>query len=296
MNHKIKYFLSSLTLVFIALIWGLVSFPDSKLHVIFCDVGQGDATLIILGQTQILIDGGPNDKVLACLANHLPYWDRTIEMIVLTHPESDHITGLVSVIQRYGVRQILANSLVTDTGVFSKFREEVIAKKIPVYSPKYGDKIKISKLTLDILFPEEKQGNEIVFQSPQDLKVLGISAFTGNFNETAIVSELEYGSFKALFTADSGIDQEKLMADNSELELVDVLKVAHHGSKYSTSTELLDLIQPKLAVISVGASNTYGHPTSEVLDRLQAIGAKIRRTDINGEVEVVSDGKSWGIK
>lgn len=299
MSNKLKYSLSVITLLLVSLVWGLASFPDSKLHLVFCDVGQGDATLIISGQTQILIDGGPNDKVLACLANHLPYWDRTIEMVVLTHPESDHITGLVSVIQRYGVRQILANSLVTDTGVFSKFREEVIAKKIPVYSPKYGDKIKISKLTLDILFPEEKQGNEIVWTDSRELaqlKVLGVSNFTGNFNETAIVSELEYGSFKALFTGDIGFDQELEIEKEPGLGQIDILKIAHHGSKYSTSQEFLDLIRPKLAIISVGASNTYGHPTSEVLDRLGIIGATIKRTDIDGEIEIVSDGKSWEIK
>ncbi|PIU03318.1 hypothetical protein COT44_03785 [Candidatus Shapirobacteria bacterium CG08_land_8_20_14_0_20_39_18] len=307
MDFKLKYFISSLTLLLVLLVWGIISFPDQKLHLIFCDVGQGDAILAIKGDTQILIDGGPNDKVLGCLSKHIPFWDRTIEMIISTHPDSDHLSGLVSVIQRYNVSQILANSLVTNTGVFGKFRSEVIAKKIPVFSPKSGDEIKISNLDFKILFPEEKLGNETLWHtsaslSASDLKVLGISAYTGEINATMIVSELEYGNFKALLTGDIGVDQETLLRSSVDLGAtegqggIDILKVAHHGSKYSSSQEFLDLIRPKLAIISVGANNNYGHPTSEVLDRLKTIGAKILRTDINGEIEVMTNGVGWKVK
>lgn len=215
-------------------------------------------------------------------------------MVVLTHPEYDHITGLVSVVERYTVDQIVANSLLTESGVFSKFREEVIEKKIPVYSPKYGDKIKIGKLEMAILFPLEKLGDEIVWRKPDEPQVLGLSNYIGNFNETAIVSELEYGQFKALFTGDIGTEQEKEI--EPELEKVDLLKVAHHGSKYSTSGEFLEKIKPVLAIISVGASNRYGHPHPEVSERLKQAGAKILRTDLEGEVEIVSDGKTWYTK
>lgn len=293
MNKHLKYLLFTLSLIAFLVLAVVISLPDQKMHLIFCDVGQGDAVLITQGQNQILVDGGPNDKVLGCLSKHMPFWDRDLEMVILTHPEADHLTGIVSVIDRYSVKHLITNSLVAETGVFSKLQEEVIAKKIPVYSPKLGDKIKISKLNFKILFPKEKLGNELVWKERSKAQVLGVE-YKGSFNQTAIVSEIEYGQFKALLTGDTGIDQEKQL--EPELEPVNVLKVAHHGSKTSTSDEFLAKVRPSLAVISVGASNRYGHPTSEVLNRLKAVGAKVYRTDLNGEVEIVSDGKSWYTK
>lgn len=287
-----KYLLTTLILTFALIIGAVFQIPDNKLHLIFCDVGQGDAVLAVKGKTQVLIDGGPNNKVLECLSNHMPFWDKNIELVVLTHPEADHITGLVPVLERYSVNQILANSLLTDSGVFSKFRDLVIADKIPVYSPENGDKIKIAEMELDVLFPLEKLGNEVVWQSDQPQDVMGISAYSGNLNQTAIALELKDHDFKALLTGDIGITEENQIS----VESVDVLKVGHHGSKYSTSLSFLEEIKPKLAVISVGANNSYGHPAPEILQRLKDLGIKIRRTDIHGEIEIVSDGKSWKIK
>lgn len=279
--------------ILIGLTFGVVSkLPDDKLHLIFCDVGQGDALLIIRGQTQILVDGGPNDKVLSCLGNHLPFWDKDLEMVILTHPEADHLNGIISVIDRYSVRQIIGNSLVSSSGTFSKFREEVIREKIPVYSPKYGDKIKIGKLTFQILWPREKLGDELVWQSKADSQVLG--AYAGSFNETSVVSLLEYGQFQTLLTGDIGFKEEQSFL--ADLGGADVLKVGHHGSKYSTSKDLLEKLKPALAVISVGLKNNYGHPSKEVLERLKEAGAKVWRTDLDGEVEVVSDGERWEVR
>ncbi|MDO8551891.1 MAG: MBL fold metallo-hydrolase [bacterium] len=288
---KTKYIFGLLIAV-TGLLWGVVSsLPDSKLHLYFCDVGQGDAILATLGQTQVLIDGGPNNNVLKCLSDNMPFWDRDLELVISTHPELDHLAGLVTVVERYNVRQIISNSLIGETGTFSKFRQEVIIKKIPVYSPRNGDKIKVGKLVFRVLFPLEKLGDEIVWKNPSDFKVLGLSAFSGNFNTTAVVTELDFGNFKALLTGDIGVEEEKEI--EPDLELVNVLKVAHHGSKYSTSREFLEKLKPSLAVISVGVSNRYGHPTSEVLDRLKSDGIKVLRTDLSGTIEVVSDGKSW---
>ena len=294
MKISLKSLFVALSLALALILGAILSLPDQNLHLIFCDVGQGDAILITKGITQILIDGGPSEKVLGCLSNHLPFWDKDLEMVILTHPEYDHITGLVSVIERYSVKQLSSNSLLAESGVFNKFREKVIERKIPVFSPKAGEKIKIGNLEMEILFPLEKLGNEIVWKSGESPHVLGLSTYTGNFNETAIVSLLKFGNFRALLTGDIGAEQEGEIA--IELEGVDILKVAHHGSKYSTTEEFLEKIKPALAVISVGASNRYGHPTNEVLERLRNLGVEILRTDINGEIEVVSDGKSWYTK
>ena len=276
----------------VSFIWLFVfSFPDKNLHLVFCDVGQGDAILVSRGLTQVLIDGGPNEKVLGCLARHLPFWDKKLELVILTHPEFDHLTGLVAVVENYQIEEVIANSLISESGVFAKFREEVLGKKISVYSPKAGDRIRLSELEFDILWPKEKLGTELVWQRPESYQVLGVSAFGGNLNETGIVSLLKYGDFEALLLADVGEEQEKEIKAGP----VAVLKVGHHGSKYSSSAEFLAKVQPKIAVISVGANNRYGHPTSEVLGRLRDLGVKILRTDIDGEVEIISDGKGWRV-
>jgi len=286
---------SKIILIFLLLLAGLVwgvaaQLPDGRFHLIFCDVGQGDAILVVKGSNQVLIDGGPNEKVLTCLSNHLPFWDRQIELVVATHPEADHLTGLVSVIQRYRILQIVSNSLLADSGIFQKFRSEVVNHQTPVHSPKIGEEIKIGEIKLKILYPSEKLGEEIVWKTLAEPKVLGLSTYTGNFNKTAIVALLEFEDFQALLAGDVGVEEEKFLPALGEIE---VLKVAHHGSKYSTSEEFLAATRPKLAVISVGANNRYGHPAPEVLERLRTVGAQVCRTDLEGEIEIVSDGKNW---
>ena len=287
MNSKFKYLLTILGLIATLVVGAAFSFPDQNLHLIFCDVGQGDAILVVKGKNQILIDSGPGEKVLSCLSEHTPFWDKTLELVILTHPEADHAGGLPSVIERYNVRELVSNSLVTDSGIFQKIREEVVSQKIPVYSPKAGDRIKIANLEIEILYPLEKQGDEIVWKTEESTQVLG--AYTGNLNETSIVGKLKYGNFDVLLTGDMGIKQEAEIEPGE----IEVLKIAHHGSKYSSSQEFLEKISPDLAIISVGATNRYGHPTSEVLKRLSDLAIKILRTDINGEIEIVSDGKGW---
>jgi competence protein ComEC len=287
-----KYLLTSIFLGLSLFVGAISQYPDNRLRLVFCDVGQGDAILAVKGDKQILIDGGPSNRVLECLSNHMPFWDKKIELVVLTHPEYDHITGLVGVLERYSVKQILANSLVTDTGVFSKFRDLVIAGKIPVYSPKSGDKIKVAGIELKVLFPLEKQGSEVVWQSTQPQDVMGETTYSGNLNKTAIALELKDQNFKAILTGDLGIAEENQLS----VEPVDILKVGHHGSKYSTSLSFLEEIRPKLAVISVGANNSYGHPATEILQRLKDLNINILRTDIDGEIEIVIDGVTWKIE
>jgi competence protein ComEC len=292
MKISLKSLFVAISLVLVLTLGAVFSLPDDKLHLIFCDVGQGDAILIFKGSNQVLIDGGPNQKVLSCLANHLPFWDRTIEMVVVTHPDNDHLGGLPDVIERYNVTQLVSHSLVRDAAIFWAFRDEVIEKKIPVYSPRAGDKIQLGGINLEILFPLEKLGDELVWQPEAETKVLGAYSYPTNANDVSIVSLFSYGDFDVLLPGDIGSQFEKVIEVDKEIE---ILKVAHHGSKYSSSEEFLGRVDPDLAVISVG-NNSFGHPTSEVLERLQNLDIKLLRTDINGEIEVVSDGKTWGVK
>lgn len=273
---SIKIVLISLALV-IALVWAAIfNLPDDRLHLVFCNVGQGDATLIWQGSNQILIDGGPDQSVLDCLSSHVPFWDREIEMVVATHPEADHITGLIDVIERYNVEQFVVNSVGKDSNVFKEFQKAVLDEGGDIYFLKQGDEIKLEALKMIVLWPQSQE------------KVLGVTTANEGVNETSITLQLSYGDFDALFTGDISSETEALL----ELTDTEVLKVAHHGSKYSTSEEFLKQTTPELAVISVG-KNRFGHPTEEVLGRLSELGVKILRTDEKGEVEVVSDGKSW---
>lgn len=265
----------------IILIWvAIFQLPDSQLHLVFCDVGQGDAILIYQASTQILVDGGPDQSVLNCLSNHLPFWDREIEIVIATHPEADHITGLIDVIQRYNVKQFVINSLGKETAIFQEFQRAVLNEESEIYFPKTGDKIKLLSLELTFLWPQTQE------------KVLGATTAEKEINDTSIVFQLSYGNFCTLFTGDIS---SKIESRLDRVQPCQVLKVAHHGSKYSTSEEFLKQIQPELAVISVG-KNSWGHPTKEVLERLRYLDTKILRTDKDGEIEVVSDGEKWGIK
>jgi competence protein ComEC len=268
--------------------------PDNQVHIIFCNVGQGDASLITYKQTQVLIDGGPNSKVIDCLNEHMPFWDRDIEMMVLTHPEADHDTGLSEVVSKFKVKKFVVNGIVKDNATFWKLQNEVAADNIPVYLPKAGDIFKVGDLQFTVLWPENKLGSELAWQKIAEndqSKILGSYAVNEKLNDTGIALELKYGQKKALFMADLSSEAENKL----NLEDVDILKVAHHGSKYSTGTQFLELIKPELAVVSVG-KNSYGHPTPETLTRLQNIGAKILRTDENGEVEFICNLTSCSLK
>lgn len=274
---RTKIVLISFSLI-IGLIWAAIfSLPDDQLHLVFCDVGQGDAILIYQGSTQILVDGGPNQDVLDCLSNHLPFWDREIEIVVATHPEADHITGLIDVIERYDVKQFVINSFGKKTAIFQEFQRVVSNEESDIYFPKSGDKIRLKSLELTVLWPQSQE------------KVLGATTIEKEINDTSVVFQLSYGNFCALFSGDISSKVESRLDKDSPCQ---VLKVAHHGSKYSTSEEFLEQFQPELAIISVG-KNPFGHPTEEVIERLSNQAIKLLRTDEEGEIEIVSDGKSW---
>jgi competence protein ComEC len=255
------------------LVWtALFSLPDNKLHLVFCDVGQGDAILISYQKTQILIDGGPDNRVLSCLSRHLPFWDRRLEVVMLTHPEEDHFGGLIDVIKRYNVNYFVVNSLEKKSTSFEAFYRLVLGRKSSVYSPKAGEKIKIGALELLILWPREK-------------------LYVTELNDNSIVLKLAFGHFSALLPGDLSTKFENQL----DLTPVEVLKVAHHGSQYSTSEEFLEKVKPILAVISVG-KNSFGHPSPEVIDRLNNLAVNVLRTDQNGEIEIVSNGQAWYTK
>jgi competence protein ComEC len=251
-----------------------------ELRVVFLDVGQGDSIFIETpSKQQILIDGGPGTVVLEKLAEEMPFYDRTLDLIVLTHPEHDHMSGLIEVLKRYDVENILWTGVVRDTSDCEEWQKAIKAEQASIFIAEQGLKIKIKNGYIDILSPFEILAGENIKDS----------------NETSIMARLVFGKNSFLFTGDTGFETEnKLIEKNIYLDS-DILKVGHHGSKYSTSANFLSLVSPDIAVIQVG-KNSYGHPSNEVLARLENFGINIFRNDINKNIEIVSNGNNFVIK
>lgn len=269
--------------------------PDKNLHVVFCDVGQGDAALIIKGDFQMVVDGGPNGEgLLSCLGNNLQFWDRKIEVVVNTHPQKDHLGGLDELMGSYEVERLVINGVFGGGKDGEALRRLVKERGVELVIPKKGDVFRLGSLQFDILWPEERMGNILAWTDEKRVDLVGETVLGKNtdVNVLSVVGVLKYGEFEAMFTGDIGFDEEESLLANGSLIDVDVLKVAHHGSKYSSSDEFIRKIKPEVAVIQVGKNN-FGHPTKETLDKLERVGAKIFRTDLDGEVEIVSDGQKY---
>lgn len=279
--------------------------PDGKLHIVFCDVGQGDAAYIRFPDGRdMVVDGGPNDKVLGCLSKYMPFWDRHINLVVMTHPQKDHMQGLLSVFARYQVDYFVRSDVDNTTEGYQKLLEQVNAKHVPIKFVTRGGQIAIGSTTLSMLWPSIEQiAKGKNFQRPplavlqgvalqNTERVLGTSSI-GDLNDYSLVFSLRYGSFDAVFTGDADQRVENnYFGDRLADESVEVLKVPHHGSKTAMTDAFIDWLRPKLAVISVG-KNSYGHPSREALDILSSIGARVLRTDESGDIEVVSDGQTF---
>jgi len=233
-----------------------------------------------------LVDGGPDDSILNCLSNHLPFWDRTIELMVLTHPHTDHAAGLVDVLRRYTVLHFVTEKVLGSTATYKRLREQLTAQKLNAKYLFAGDRIDLAdKTTLLTLWPlsELFKNTQLQENDSQSLDVNGFS----------LIQLLTYGNFKVLLTGDAGASVEDKIA--GEVGKVDVLKVPHHGSKTGMSNYFLTQISPSLAIISVGAKNKYGHPASEALNILKNHNIKYFRTDKDGTIEIISDGKSFSV-
>ncbi len=282
----IKWALFPLLLVAI-LVWiAAITTPDSKLHVFFLDVGQGDAILIRTpSHHHILIDGGPSPEAITTeLGSRLPFWGRTIDLVVLTHPHDDHIAGLVEVLRRYEVKQVLeynATSLGFHSSTYDEWLKLIEEKGIKRTIARAGQRIELGAgIWLDILHPPA----ELLQDTDSDI------------DNNGIVLRLVYGEISFLLTADIYQESEQyLLGQGVELEST-VLKVAHHGADTSSSPSFLDAVSPQLAVISVEAENRFGHPHPETMTRLtEKLGQdNVYLISERGNIELISDGhKLW---
>lgn len=261
----------------ISLVVFVTHLAPKKLQVTFLDIGQGDSILI---QTpsghDMLIDGGTNNHVLEKLTEKLGYFDRHIDILVATHPDSDHITGLIPVLQKYDVKHIITSTLEGHTGVSLVLRKTIDDEHAHVHVGKEGDEIFFGDgVTAHILYPSPSYvGDE------------------KDTNSASVSMVITYGDESILLTGDLPSTYEGELLSEELPRHITIYKAGHHGSKYSSGEQLLTYIRPEYAVISAGKDNKYGHPNPEALGRLQIYSKEILSTIDRGSISFLLDGKT----
>ncbi len=271
-KYLLLIFLSALVL-FAIFTYQQVYFAQTNLTIVFCDVGQGDAIYIRTPMgADILIDGGRDSKVIACLESNMPIFDRTIELVFATHPDADHITGLVDVVRDYNVLSFNTVSKTSESGVYKRLRETIKENKVPYRELIAGDRFKTSDgVTLVTFWPDKD------FEGPDT-------------NDYSLVQELSYGSFHALFTGDIPYQiLNKITFTNRNFQ---IFKLPHHGSRTGVDEETFQSINMGTGIISAGRQNSYGHPHKEVLELLEKYRILYKRTDLEGQIKIITDGKT----
>lgn len=247
--------------------------PDGKFHVYFLDVGQGDSTFVVLPEgTQILIDGGPDWSALEKIGTLMPFFDRSIDFVILSHPNLDHLASFPEVVRRYRIGALLLHGSPYELGSYTALLSGATARGVPVVRLAAGKDIDLSDdVHLETLWPPKEMPR-------------GMSK---DMNNQSLVQRLSYKGHSILLTG----DMEKVVEDTLRAAGVDlrsdILKVPHHGSKSSSSTGFLLAVSPSVAVVSVGKENTYGHPNPGVLERLEAMGVIVHRTDLERTIELM---------
>ena len=232
--------------------------PDDELRVSFLDVGQGDAILIQKGSRQVLIDGGPSPQAVTLeLSRQMPFWDRNIDLVVLTHPHQDHLAGLLEVLRRYDVGQVLYPSLDYESSLYDEWLRYIKETGVTSTIACAGQRIDMGDgVFIEVLWPSANpnQGSD------------------SDVDHNSLVLLLKEGDISFLLTGDSMSEAEwELIRERADINAT-VIKIAHHGSITSTIGEFLAVVNPQAAVISVGANNTYNLPSKEVIERLEAKG------------------------
>jgi len=249
MKKEKKILLLVLCLVLVVFYWSL---PDGKTRLIFCDVGQGDGVMLTRGTFQLIYDVGPkNGKMKKCIERQIPFWDRKIEVVIISHWDKDHSGGLEGINRSYKIDKLYSGSDDNE----HNFSAEILRAK---------DILRLDWFDFEVVWPDE------------------INDFDDN--EMSLVGILRVNNKSILLTGDAPIEVEQRLVWRKILkERMDVLKVGHHGSDTSTSEELLEVTRPQVAIIGVG-KNSYGHPSEEVLKRLDKFGVKVKRTDQDGNI------------
>lgn len=275
---------SLLSLSIIALLLGFFLLTSSrepqtnitKVH--FFDIGQGDSIFVETAHgKQMLIDGGKNSQVLMELSDVMPLDDKTIDVVIATHPDADHIGGLTPVLSRYDVGLFLTSDVDTDSEILKDLKKVLLENKVSSYFVRGGMNIMLdTDVEFEIMFPDRETKN-------------------WETNTASVVGKLNIGETSVMLTGDSPASIEKYLVD-SNLDIdVDILKLGHHGSKTSSSIEFIKATSPKLVIISAGKDNRYGHPAPEVMKIIRNLGIQEMSTISSGTIGLQTDGRRWAL-
>lgn len=259
-------------------LWRFWPAPEAACRVTFFDVGQGDAILIQTPDRQdILIDGGPSNRIVSLLGPQLGFGNRELELVILTHPDSDHLTGLIPVLERFPVRQIFVSDVENPTETFSAWQNAIRDHAVPVKKVSQGEQYELGNfLDFSILWPPAGDGWKV--------QGGGTPTNDGSVSLRAICA----GSSLVMTGDASDVVEDRIVASGLPLQ-ASLLKVGHHGSRTSSAHAFLQAVNPELAVISVGRTNRYGHPHPSVLERLNHLNVKVLRTDERGSITLRSN-------
>lgn len=258
----------------VGLIFGIQQIPDNRFHIYFLDIGQGDSIFVKTPENhQILIDGGPKNRVLEEMNYVMPFFDRSIDMVVLTHPHADHVDGLVEVLKKYEVAAVLITGVIFKNPSYEEFLREIEKQNIKVFIAESGTDFKFGETIFDIIYPKKQL----------------IGDKFENVNNSSVAMKIIYGDKEILLTGDLEKEVEaELVEDYGSTLKADILKAGHHGSNSSSTTEFLDQVKPEIVIIQSGENNSYGHPNSESLANMQKAGVrKILRNDLEGRIEFI---------
>lgn len=274
-------------------------------HIVFCDVGQGDAILISHKDTQLLIDTGPNDLVVQCLESQLAVWDSTIEFLILTHMDADHIGGAKNVLEHYFVNYIFMNPSLKKSTDFEVLQSVVSRKQksgTRVVSTFVGQQVIVSNMvTFEVVSPqvdfpqvaaENTSSSETTLSDSKAKKEYDFLSKNSE-NDLSIGVKVTIGNISIFLSGDLEEKSEVAILRNSLLNRLDILKVGHHGSKSSSSDRFIEVLQPEVSVISSGKNNQYNHPNPQVIDILQKNRSNIFQTNASGTIVFESDGQSF---
>jgi competence protein ComEC len=278
MRHKVLKLIIGISIIALILLTVTIAIPDNQYRVIFCDVGQGDAILITAPHhVQILIDGGPDQRILEKLGKYMPFNDRTIETVMVTHPHADHLAGLLEVAKRYRIGQVIETDM-PDTDQLAMAWEEILSQREVAVIRGQADQVwrYDDNLSMQIIYASDRSAETV-----KDL------------NELSLVSLIDIKGRRFLMTGDMNLSMEEAIMVGGEISSVSVLKVAHHGSHFASGLDWLEKVDPAMAVISVGQPNRYGHPAPEILTRLLQQNISYWRTDQSGDIRMLLKNNEW---
>ncbi|MBI3619886.1 MBL fold metallo-hydrolase [Candidatus Roizmanbacteria bacterium] len=267
--------------------WSALSLATRRSFIAFCDVGQGDGAYVrIENKIDILIDAGPDRRILECLGRHMPFYDKTIEYVFLSHPQKDHAGGIVEVLRHYQIKNIYLPAIDNKARFFQEIKLQLLKNNVRIFYPDEGDMIDFSGGYIYFLAPNR----DFVFSHSLEQPGSQFRLTRDNLNDFSLIFNLKIHNQSILFTGDIGPDRLFQITHagfgllHKSLFKADILKVPHHGSKNGLTAAFLKLVDPRVALISVGRHNSYHHPSAEIIALLRSLNIEIKRTDEKGTI------------